>query len=248
MSIAFIFPSYNEMSNISRGVLEEVYDYATKQSYEWEIVLADDGSTDGTVEHLQAFAKTHKNTKVFAFPHRGKGPTVLEALEKTTTDFCLFSDFDQATPLFEVEKLLPFVNKNYDVVIGSREVAGAKRQKEPIHRHIMGKVFNFFVKMIAINGINDTQCGFKLFSRHAINTVVPKVFVYSGKGVQKGAFTGAFDVELLYLTQKFGLKIAEVPIVWKYAKTNRVDPIKDSVRMFRDILRIRLADLSGKYS
>jgi dolichyl-phosphate beta-glucosyltransferase len=101
--------------------------------------------------------------------------------------------------------------------------------------------------LIAINGIHDTQCGFKLFSKEACQKLIDKVVVYSGNGSMTGAFTGAFDVELLYLAKKYKFKIAEVPINWTYAKTDRVDPIKDSLRMLIDIIHIRLADLQGKY-
>lgn len=247
MFISVILPSYNEAPNIKRGVLSEVYRYLECASFSWELVLADDGSSDGTTLELEAFARTHERVRVFPFPHRGKGPTVLEALQRTQGDLALFTDFDQATPISEIEKLLPFVEDGYDVVIGSREVQGAERKREPLHRHIMGKGFNFFVQLIAMGGIHDTQCGFKMFNRKAIQALIPKVIVYSGKEARSGAFTGAFDVELLFLAKKAGFRIAEVPIIWKYAKTDRVDPIKDSLRMLFDILRIRLADLQGKY-
>lgn len=248
MKISVILPSYNEKANLDKGVLEQVHTYLVSSGHEFELVLADDGSTDGTVEGLREFAKTHLYSRVLECPHRGKGPTVITAIKEAQGDVRLFSDFDQATPIAELEKLLPFVEKGFDVVIGSREIQGSERKREPLHRHIMGKGFNFFVQMIAIPGIHDTQCGFKLFTKKAVDLLVDKVVVYSGKGSLTGAFTGAFDVELLFIAKKKGLKIAEVPILWKYAKTDRVDPIKDSIRMFADLLRIRIADVQGKYS
>ncbi|HSW89972.1 MAG TPA: dolichyl-phosphate beta-glucosyltransferase [Patescibacteria group bacterium] len=247
MKIAVILPSYNEMPNISQGVLEDVWGYLSHQSYDFELLLSDDGSTDGTAHKLDEFAKSHKDVRVLHLPHRGKGPTVLDALEQSKGELALFTDFDQATPISELEKLLPYVQQGFEVVIGSRELAGSKRQKEPIHRHIMGKAFNFLVQLIAIRGIHDTQCGFKLFSRKAIQELAPRVFVYRKGGKEGGAYTGAFDVELLFLARKFGYKIAEVPIAWKHVKTDRVNPVRDSLRMLRDISRIRLADLQGRY-
>ncbi|MEP7167036.1 MAG: dolichyl-phosphate beta-glucosyltransferase [Candidatus Woesebacteria bacterium] len=247
MLVSIIFPSYNELKNIKRGVLDQAYDYLRSVTWDWELILADDGSDDGTAEKLAEFSVKHQGVRYIALPHRGKGPTVLEALRQAKGDYRLFSDFDQATPLPEIEKLFPFTQRGMDIVIGSREVQGSERMREPLHRHLMGKGFNFFVNLIAINGIHDTQCGFKLFSRRASEKLVDKVVVYSGKGKLTGAFTGAFDVELLYLAKKYKFKIAEVPINWTYAKTNRVDPIKDSLRMLGDIMRIRLADFQGKY-
>ena len=158
----------------------------------------------------------------------------------------MFTDFDQATPLSEVEKLIPFIKKGYQVAIGSREVKGSQRLDEPRYRHLMGKVFNFAVQIIAIGGIHDTQCGFKLFTSQAAKELFTSLIVY-GNGVEKQAFTGAFDVELLYIAQKRGYRIAEVPVSWRHIKTNRVNPIRDSVRMFLDLVKIRLAALSGGY-
>lgn len=246
MYLSVILPSYNEMKNVKAGVLPAVYEYLKKQDYDWELILSDDGSSDGTIEALEEFAKGKSRVRVLPNPHRGKGPTVLTALTESKGDWALFTDFDQATPLSELEKLMPFT-KSFDIIIGSREIAGALRQKEPFHRHLMGKGFNFFVRALTIKGIKDTQCGFKLFSRDAVKTLVPKVVVYGGAS-QKGAYTGAFDVELLFMAKKHGFTIAEVPVHWKYVKTERVDPIKDSVRMLIDLMRIRLADISGKYS
>lgn len=247
MKVSIIFPSYNEKKNTKRGVLDTVAAYLASAPWPYEVLLADDGSTDGTVELLHEFANRHHSFRVLALPHRGKGPTVLSALQAATGDVRLFSDFDQATPLSEIEKLLPFVEKGYDIVIGSREVHGSERQREPLHRHIMGKGFNLLVKMIAIGGIHDTQCGFKLFTKKAVLSLVPMVRVYASGDKRTDAFTGAFDVELLYLAKKKHFRIAEVPIIWTYAKTDRVDPIRDSLRMLFDIVRIRLADLQGLY-
>lgn len=247
MFVSIIFPSYNELRNVKRGVLDQAYQYLESVAWEWELLLADDGSSDGTAQALEEFSKTHKGVRYIGLPHRGKGPTVLDALRQAKGDIRLFSDFDQATPLCEIEKLLPFIDDGAQIVVGSREVQGSERKKEPFHRHLMGKGFNFFVNLIAIQGIHDTQCGFKLFTKHACDELVDKVYIYSGKGKLTGAFTGAFDVELLYLAKKKKMRIAEVPINWTYAKTDRVDPIRDSVRMLIDIMRIRLADIQGKY-
>ncbi len=244
--LSVVIPSYREEKNFSRGVLDTVLKYLQKQDYTWEIVLTDDGSTDKTVELLQNFAKKDQRIRVVENPHRGKGPTVSSGMLSAKGKYRLFTDFDQSTPLNEFEKFVPFIDDGYDVVIGSRALQGAKREKEPIHRHLMGLIFNVLVQIIAIPGIHDTQCGFKMFSAKATEELFPRLVIYESKERQD-AFTGAFDVELLLLARRFGYRIAEVPVAWEHNETERVNPLKDSVRMFIDILKIRLASLQNKY-
>lgn len=246
--LSVVIPSYNEQKNLRRGVLEEVVSYLKTQSYAWEVVLTDDGSTDGTLEELQAFQKKHpQQVKVQANKHAGKGPTVSAGMLVARGQWRLFTDFDQSTPLKEVEKLLEFTDGK-DVIFGSREIAGARRDKEPLYRHLMGRGFNLIVQLLAVPGVSDTQCGFKLFSADATTTLFPKLRVYGSQVLRRDAFTGAFDVELLFLARKNGFSLKEVPIVWQHHETDRVHPIKDSLRMLIDILRIRWNSLLGKYN
>lgn len=244
--LSVVIPSYNEMRNIQRDVLDRVLTYLKKQDFSWEIVLTDDGSTDGTVAALHDFSKKDKRIRVVENIHRGKGPTVSSGMLAATGQYRLFTDFDQSTPIEDLERFMPFVADGYDIVIGSRAVQGAQREQEPLHRHVMGKVFNFLVQVIAVPGISDTQCGFKLFSAKATEDLFPKLVVYESRA-RTDAFTGAFDVELLLLARRAGYNIAEVPVQWVHAETQRVSPLKDSVRMFADIIKIRWASLSRRY-
>lgn len=246
--LSIIIPSYNELKNIQRGVLDSVLDYLKNVDYTWEIILSDDGSTDGTIEYLYSLAKKDKRIKVLENPHAGKAPTVKAGMLEATGAWRLFTDFDQSTPLSEIETFFSYTKKGYSVVIGSREISGAHRDSEPFHRHIMGRGFNMLVQLLAVKGITDTQCGFKLFSAEATEKLFSSLYIYGGKEVRQDAYTGAFDVELLYLAKKYKFKIKELPIVWKHAESDRVSPIKDSLRMLRDIASIRLADLQNKYS
>lgn len=247
--LSVIIPSYNEQTNLQRGVLPQVLRFLEKQSFVWEIILSDDGSSDGTTQELLQFAKQHPHVRVVENPHRGKGPTVISGMLAAAGKWRLFTDFDQATPIDEVLKLLKAAEEGADIAIGSREVAGASREKEPFHRHLMGRVFNLIVQVFAVPGITDTQCGFKLFSAEATTLLFPRLHIYKPEQkVRPDAFTGAFDVELLFLARKYRQKIAEVPVTWKHVRTNRVSPIKDSWRMFLDVLRIRFAELLGAYS
>lgn len=245
--LSVVIPSYNEMKNLKRNVLDEVLDYLKKQQYSWELILSDDGSTDGTFDVLQLFAKKHENVTVLANVHAGKGPTVQSGMLAAKGTYRLFTDFDQSTPLSEIEKLIPFSKEGFDIVIGSREITGARRDKEPWYRHYMGRGFNMLVQFLAIPGIFDTQCGFKLFSALATENLFSNLVVYGRRKQRGDAFTGAFDVEALFLANKYGYSIKEVPIFWHHHETDRVSPIKDSVRMLIDIIKIRLTELLGKY-
>jgi len=245
--LTVIIPAYNEEPNFKRGALNEVPKYLEKQNYSYEILIVDDGSDDDTAKLSEAFAKKHKNTRLVKNPHQGKAETVKTGVEEAIGEMILFTDFDQATPLSEVEKLLPHFPQ-FDIVIGSRQLPGAKREKEPFYRHLMGLVFNLVVQFIAVRGIWDTQAGFKCFKGDVAKKLFAMLKVY-GKGKQvKGALVTAFDVELLFLAKKHGYKIKEVPIIWHHVATSRVSPIKDSLRMLRDVIKIRLNDLRGAYN
>jgi len=244
--LSVVIPAFNEKDNFVAGSLEKIDSYLQKRVYKYQVIIVDDGSTDGSPQLLSNFVKTKKNWQLIKNPHQGKAQTVATGISKAQGNIILFTDFDQATPISEVVKLLPFVGKGYDIVVGSREVKGSKRDQEPFHRHLMGRGFNFIVSLFTIRGIHDTQCGFKLFKAPVAKELFKSLIVYGPKP-EKAAFTGAFDVEILYLAQKRGFKIAEVPVHWKHVHTDRVNPIKDSIRMFLDILRIRITDLSGKY-
>jgi len=244
--LSVIVPAYNEEPNFKKGSLDEVPRYLEKQSYSWEILIVDDGSDDKTATLADTFAKKYKNVKVVKNPHQGKAETVKTGVEKANGQLILFTDFDQATPIHEVERLFPFF-PDFDIVIGSRQLPGAKREKEPLHRQLMGLVFNLVVQAIAVRGIWDTQAGFKCFKGEVAKELFQRLKVYGkGKKVQ-GALVTAFDVELLFIAKKKGYKIKEVPIIWHHVATSRVNPIKDSLRMFRDVVRVRLNDLAGIY-
>lgn len=244
--LSVIIPAYDEEPNFLKGSLDEVPKYLDNQNYSYEVLIVDDGSDDNTAKLAEEFAKKNKNFKVIKNPHQGKAETVKTGVEVAAGELILFTDFDQATPISEVEKLLPHFPE-YDIVIGSRQLPGAKRAKEPIYRHIMGLGFNLVVQTIAVRGIWDTQAGFKCFRGEVAKDLFSKLKVY-GKGKKvKGALVTAFDVELLFIAKKRGYKIKEIPIEWHHVATSRVSPIKDSIRMFRDVVKVRLNDLKGVY-
>lgn len=249
--LSIIIPAYNESNNIKNSCLQIVADYFAKQSYGYEVLVVDDGSTDETRELVTAFCAKNPVFRLIENSHRGKAFAVKTGFEQARGQYLLFTDMDQATPPEEIEKLLPFVeSRGYDIAIGSREVMGAKREKEPWYRHLMGKGFNMVVQIFAVRNIHDTQCGFKLFKGYIGKALFEQLKVYDEAkiGQVHGPVVSAFDVELLFLAQKRGYKIAEVPVIWHHVKTERINPIKDSYRMFKDVVKIRINDMMGKYA
>ena len=245
--LSVVIPSYNEMANIKRGVLEQVYQYLTSQDFSWEIILTDDGSTDGTIKKLREFADGKSEVRLLENHHAGKGPTVTSGMLAARGQWRLFTDFDQSTPIYEVKRALDWGSQGYEIVIGSREGADAKREKETLLRHLMGRVFNLFVQILALRGIQDSQCGFKLFSESATNKLFSALVIYANVKTRKDAYTGAFDVELLFLARKWKIKVKEMGVTWEHNESHRVSALKDSPRMLWDILKIRWAWLTGKY-
>lgn len=246
--ITIIIPAYNESRNFKKGALNKVVTYLKGVKYSYEVLIVDDGSSDDSISKINTFCQVNKNFFLIKRPHLGKAAAIYAGVKEAKGELILFTDFDQATPLREIEKLLPFIKRGYDVVIGSREVEGSRREKEPFYRHLMGRVFNLVVKLFALKGIADTQCGFKIFQTKVAKDLFGKMKVYSlGDKEIRHAFTGAVDVELLFLARKMGYKIAEVPVAWKHFKTSRVHPIRDSVIMFFDVLKIKVNALLGRY-
>jgi glycosyltransferase involved in cell wall biosynthesis len=163
-------------------------------------------------------------------------------------DYILFSDADLAVPIEEWPKLAAALERGYDVVIGSREGTGAQRIGEPTSRHIMGRVFNLLVRLLAVGGFQDTQCGFKVFRRAAAHDLFGRMRLYDDTtAAPKGAAVTAFDVEILFLALRQGYKVAEVPVTWRYGEETKVDNVRDSWRNLRDILKVRWNAISGRY-
>ncbi len=244
MRLSIIIPAYNEERNIRRGNLQEVYDYLSKQDYSWEVLIVDDGSTDKTASLSASFVKKHNGFKVLNEPHRGKGGTVIAGMLAAQGELALFMDMDQATPIAEIEKFWPKFEKGYDIVIGSR----SGRKGAPIIRKLMAYGFSLLRTIILRLPYKDTQCGFKAFRRESAQEIFKRLKVFNEKiEVSGAAVTAGFDLEVLYIARKLGLKIAEVEVEWHHQHTERINPIKDSWEGLRDLLRVRLNALLGKY-
>ncbi|NQW22054.1 MAG: glycosyltransferase family 2 protein [SAR202 cluster bacterium] len=226
--LSVVIPAFNEELRIS-DTLSQVVEYLTAQDYEWEVVVADDGSQDHTARLIGQVIVEHPNVRVLRLPHRGKGWAVKNGMLAAQGEYRLLCDADLSVPLAQVERLLPPLGPDCDIVLGSREAPGAARIGEPTRRHLMGRVFNFLVSRLTVSGLADTQCGFKCFR----GAVAQDLF-------QRQTMDGfSFDVELLFLARQRGLTFAEVGVDWYYRPQSKVRPVRDSLAMTLDLLKIR---------
>lgn len=227
--LTVLIPAYNEEKRIG-PTIERIISFLETKKYSWEILVVDDGSKDRTIEVAKEAGK-NKAIRVEKNPQNmGKGATIKNGMLSAKGKYRLFSDADLSTPIEELDKLLPYVEKEFGAAIGSRALAESKLEvRQPFYREMMGRTFNLFVRALVIGNIKDTQCGFKLFK----DEVAEKVF----RAQKLQGFS--FDVEILFLTKKFGYKIKEVPVRWIDSPASKVSPIKDSVKMFLDLIKIR---------
>lgn len=245
--LSVVIPSYNEMANLQKGTLDKVKKYLDHQKYSYEIIVVDDGSTDGSREFVGKFIQNNPYTQLIENNHTGKAGAVTAGMLKAKGENVLFTDMDQATPIEEVEDLLPFIKKGYQVVIGSRN----ERKGAPLSRKFMSAA-NITLRKIIVGlpDINDTQCGFKLFTRESSQYIFGKIKkIHNGFRTIKGsAVTAGFDLELLLLAENKKLTIKEVPVRWLYVETRRVNPINDSINGLRDLFKVRYNKQKGIYS
>lgn len=246
--LSVVVPSYNEMANLQKGVLDKISHFLSKQEFIYEVLIVDDGSDDGSTEFVEQFVAENPHFKLIKNNHLGKAGAVSSGMLQAHGEWRLFADMDQAAPIEEFSKLLPYIGKGFDVIIGSRN---NRRKNAPWTRLVMANGMIILRKiLIGLYDIQDTQCGFKMFSKKAAETIFPKVAkIHNGfQKITGSSVTAGFDIELLYLAQKHGFKIAEVPVEWLYVETRRVNPIKDSFEGLFDLLRIKLDSFSGKYN
>jgi len=230
--LSIVIPAFNERSRLNKTVLETL-EWCSQMTSLFEIIIVDDGSNDDTLDIARSLSKTDNRVIVLARPHLGKGAAVKVGMLNATGEFILFMDADGATPLNEIRKLLQKMEEGYPVAIGSRVVADPKDTKvvSSFHRTFLGRIFSKAVNILAVPGIRDTQCGFKVFRKDAAKALF---------AVQKcNGF--AFDVEILFLAKRMSLSVAEVPVNWINQKGSKVNPLSDGCKMLADILMLRLA-------
>lgn len=245
IEISIIIPAYNEEENLKSGVLDNVAAYLNKEDFTFEVLIVDDGSSDGTREQIEKFISGKKEFKLIKNEHSGKAIAVMTGLLQSRGGIALFTDMDQATPISEINKLLTEFEKGSDIVIGSR----SGRKGAPVIRKLMAWGFATLRTILLGLPFKDTQCGFKAFSRRSIDSIFPGLMnSWTHKHAYGGAVNAGFDVETLFVAKKKGFKIAEVPVQWHHVGSERVQAISDSIEALSDMLRIRKNELQGKYS
>lgn len=241
--LSIVIPAYNEEHRLPPS-LARIVTFLRQQSYHSEILVVENGSTDATTAAVEQFAAAEVRADdrfVIRLHHStpGKGAAVKAGMLAAQGEFLFICDADLAMPIEEIAKFLPPALKrgSFDIAIASRETPGAIRYDEPAYRHVMGRVFNFLVRILAVPGIQDTQCGFKMFTRESALVLFPLQQLNGW----------SFDVEVLYIARQHGLRLIEIPIRWYYQTDSRVRPIQDTINMVRELLKIRRNGRRGLY-
>lgn len=234
------------MANLQKGVLEKVKAFLDKKKYAYEVIIVDDGSKDGSIEFVSHFVDDNKSFRLIKNQHAGKAGAVTTGMLAAKGQYRLFTDMDQATPIEEIDKLMPYFEKS-DVVIGSRM---GRRKGSPLIRRFISKA-NVILRtlIVGLPEITDTQCGFKAFSEDAAESLFTRLNkIHQGyHHISGSSVASGFDVELLFLAEKYGYKIKEVPVEWLYVETRRVNPIDDSIDGVKALLEIRMNKIKGLY-
>ncbi len=235
---SIVIPAYNESARIS-ATLENIVSYVAEKQWRAEVIVVDDGSRDATAEMVRQVMGKYGMVRLLENPgNRGKGYSVRNGMLHASGEVLLFSDADLASPIEEAQHLFRALAAGADVAIGSRWVnAELQTRRQPLYRQILGRIFNLVQRLFLGLRFKDTQCGFKAFSRKAAQAIFP---------LQRIERWG-FDPELLFLARKFGFKVQEVPVAWAHREGTRLNPLRDGMRMFMDVVRIRWNSLVGTY-
>lgn len=229
--LSLIIPAYNEEDRIKPSI-ERVLDYVASLGQQCEVIIVDDGSTDSTLQITNEAAASSSVLRVVTYPkNMGKGYAVRRGVAESRGQLVGFTDADLSAPIEEMDKLIAAMEGGVDAAIGSRAIKGAVIPKhQPFYRELGGKGLNLIIRTLAVRGIHDTQCGFKLFTGELARDVFSRCFL-DGWG---------FDVEVLYLSKKVGYYIKEVPVVWSHSEGSKIHPFSAAVKIIIDLVRMRL--------
>jgi len=234
--LSIIIPAYNEEKRLP-STLETIREFLAQQPYQAEVLVVENGSADRTLQIAQEFAGRHAAFKALHLEERGKGRAVRAGMLAAGGQYRFFADADLSMPSSEVNRFLPPQIPDPAVVIGSREAPGAVRYDEPEMRHISGRVFNSLVRWMALPGLQDTQCGFKLFRADVAEDVFRRQTI----------FGWTFDVEVLFIARLHGHEIIELGVPWHYNADSKVRMLNDAWHMAKDLISIRLKARRGVY-
>jgi dolichyl-phosphate beta-glucosyltransferase len=235
-SVSIVIPAYNEENRIS-DTLKNIEAFIAVEKLEYEIIVVDDGSTDRTPLVASGFGGL--NLRVISNEkNMGKGFSICRGMKEASGDIILFTDADMSTPITFLPEFLKYHKEGCDVVIASRDIRGSNvRVPQNFLREFGGKFFNLLVRSVTGLPIHDTQCGFKSFTRKAAAEIFPRQTIHDF----------GFDVEILYIAKKHGLRIMETPVEWRNAPGTKVKFLKDSIKMAAELFKIKFNDISGKY-
>lgn len=234
--LSIVIPAHNEEDRLP-VTLQQVLEFTEKQDYSTEVIIVENGSQDRTLQIAQDFAAGRSLWHVLHSELSGKGRAVRMGMLAAQGEYCFMCDADFSMPVGEINCFLPPLLDSYDIAIASREAPGAVRYNEPAYRHFVGRIYNTMIRLLALPGLNDTQCGFKCFR----GDVVQGLF-------SKQTLSGwSFDVEVLFIARRYGYRIIEVPIAWYFNAGSKIRVWHDSLAMGTDLLKIRWNALTGRY-
>lgn len=236
---SIIVPAFNEAERIGAS-LQRMLAFIAESNWSAEVIVVNDGSRDNTVAIVNQVALRHPIVRLLENPgNRGKGYTVRNGMMNASGEILLFTDADLSSPIEEAVKLFSVIESGHaDIAIGSRYLQSElQTRKQPLYRRLLGRAFNLALQVILGLSYVDTQCGFKAFSRKAAMIVFPEMKI-EGWG---------FDPEILFLAKRYGLRVAEVPVLWAHDHRSKINPVLDGMRMFNELMRVRLNSMGGKY-
>jgi glycosyltransferase involved in cell wall biosynthesis len=236
---SIVIPAYNEASRLG-STLDRILTYVTSQHWDAEVIVVNDGSRDRTADLVREYTQRYPFLRLIQNPgNRGKGYSVRNGMLNATGDAVLFSDADLSSPIEEAPKLFRAIEDGADIAIGSRWLKpDTQTKRQSLLRQFYGRAYNVALRVLLGLRQKDTQCGFKAFTRLAAQRIFP----------QQQIERWGFDPEILYLARRYRFRVTEVPVVWAHVEGTRISPLRDGLRMFGEVLRIRWNALSGKYS
>jgi len=238
VAYSIVIPAYNESERIS-ATLDKVLAYIAQQRWNAEIIVVNDGSRDDTADIVRRFTAANRMVRLVENPgNRGKGYSVRNGMLHVRGEVALFTDADLSSPIYEAPKLLTAIAQGADVAIGSRWLRSElQTERQPLYRQLFGRMFNVFLRIVLGLKFRDTQCGFKAFSRRAVQTIFPR---------QQIEHWG-FDPEILFLARKLKLQAVEIPVEWAHDVRTKISYFRDGLRMLTEVLRVRWNSLTGRY-
>jgi len=234
--LSIVIPAHNEESRLPR-TLGQIFTFLENQSYPFEVIIVENGSSDRTLELAREFISRYPSLRVLHEERPGKGNAVRRGVLEALGEYRFICDADLSMPIEEVQKFLPPLLNDFDLAIASREAPGAVRYNEPSYRHLGGRAINLAIRLLILPGLNDTQCGFKCFRAETARALFN----------QQTLLGWSFDIELLYLARRKHLRIKEIPVQWYFDADSKVNAVRDALRMIGDIFRIHINAWRGRY-